>query len=144
MTQSCHIGLFGGLKVFYTGQLFTGFGKGMVFCFIVCVSSCASSCPQNRLYGVDATLENKKDPDAVWGFSKTKGWVNGFKIHVLSDLKLGLPIKVLVTPANKHDSPMLSPLVRGIGLGDYVMDAGYDSEPNHQEIAQEGGFPAIC
>jgi IS5 family transposase len=100
--------------------------------------------PQNRLYGVDATLEHKKDIDALWGYSKTKGWVNGFKFHILSDLKLGLPIRVLVTPANKHDSTQLPPLVCGIGLGDYVMDAGYDSETNHRKITQEGGFPAIC
>ena len=100
--------------------------------------------PQNRLYGVDATLEKKKDPDSKWGYSKTKGWVYGFKFHILSDLKLGLPLRIVVTTANKHDSTQLPPLVCGIGLGDYVLDAGYDSETNHQKIAKEQGFPAIC
>lgn len=100
--------------------------------------------PQNRLYGIDASLEKKKDPDAVWGFSKTKGWVCGFKLHILSDLHLGLPIRVEVTPANTHDSKMLPTLVKQVGDGNYIMDSGYDSELNHQKIALEGGFPAIC
>ena len=100
--------------------------------------------PQNRLYGIDASLEKKKDVDAVWGYSKTKGWVLGFKLHILSDVKLGLPIRVHVTPANVHDSQLLPQLVEGVGVGDYVMDSGYDSEVNHQKIASEGGFPAIC
>ena len=100
--------------------------------------------PQNRIYGIDATLEWKKDCDARWGYSKNKGWVFGFKLHVLSDLRLGLPIRVDVTSANKHDCPMLPNLIKGIGLGDYVADAGYDSEMNHQKIADENGFPAIC
>jgi IS5 family transposase len=100
--------------------------------------------PQNGLYGVDASLEKKKDPDAVWGFSKTKGWVCGFKLHILSDLQICLPIRVEVTPANTHDSKMLLTLVNQVGEGNYIMDSGYDSELNHQKIAQEGGFPAIC
>jgi hypothetical protein len=100
--------------------------------------------PKNRLYGVDASLEEKKDPDAMWGYSKTKGWVFGFKLHILSDLKLGLPIRVQVTPANQHDSPILPNLINGVGKGEYVMDSGYDSETNHQKIASEDGFPAIC
>lgn len=101
--------------------------------------------PSSRLYGVDATLEWKpRDPDATWGFSACKQWVEGFKLHLLSDLGLGLPVRVEVTPANKHDSPLLPQLVAEVGMGDYVADKGYDSEINHQAIHAEGGFPAIC
>jgi len=100
--------------------------------------------PQDRVYGIDATLEEKKDRDSKWGYSKSKGWVFGFKFHILSDLQLGLPVRVLVTAANTHDSQMMPELVCGIGLGDYIMDSGYDSELNHQKIKSEGGFPAIC
>jgi IS5 family transposase len=100
--------------------------------------------PQTDIYGIDATLEWKNDPDACWGMSPSKGWVYGFKFHVFSNLQVGLPVRVLVTPANKHDSPMLPKLVSGIGVCDYVADKGYDSEDNHQVIHREGGFPAIC
>ena len=100
--------------------------------------------PHTDLYGIDATLEWKNDPDACWGKSPSKGWVYGFKFHVISDLRVGLPVRVEITPANKHDSPLLPKLVSGIGVGDYVADKGYDSETNHQAIHREGGFPAIC
>jgi IS5 family transposase len=89
-------------------------------------------------------LEKKKDPDSQWGKSTTKGWVLGFKFHILSDIHLGLPLRLEVTPANKHESPQLPKLVKGVGKGDYIMDSGFDSERNHLKIAAEGGFPAIC
>ena len=99
--------------------------------------------PEANLYGVDATLEWKTDPDACWGRSPSKGWVFGFKFHVLSDLRVGLPVRVKVTPANKHESPILPKLVKDNGSGDYVMDSAFDSETNHKAIKAEKGFPAI-
>lgn len=100
--------------------------------------------PLSRQYGADATVEKKKDPDAQWGKSTGKGWILGFKFHILSDINLGLPLRLEVTSARNHESPRLPKLIKGVGDGDYIMDSGFDSERNHQKIAAEGGFPAIC
>ena len=51
--------------------------------------------PQSGVYGIDAPLEWKpQDPDAERGYSESKGWVVGFKLHLLTDLRSGLPVRV--------------------------------------------------
>ena len=52
---------------------------------------------------IDSTpLVDEKDPDAKVGFN-SRGPFKGFKIH-LSVNQLGLPLKAILTPGNKHDS----------------------------------------
>ncbi len=51
------------------------------------------------------------DTDARWGYSHTKGWVFGYKLHITSTTgHLTVPLTADVTTANVQDSQMYVPL----------------------------------
>ncbi len=52
------------------------------------------------------------DTDAKWGFSKSKGWVFGYKLHLsCSTGKLIVPLSAGITTANIHDSKPYKKLI---------------------------------
>jgi hypothetical protein len=56
---------------------------------------------------VDSTpLKDMHDPEAKWGWT-SRGPVKGFKLHVAVN-QLGLPLKAIVTTANRFDSIFLT------------------------------------
>lgn len=71
------------------------------------------------IHGVDVVLDSTTqqawfhgDPDAAWSFPKPwKGSTWGYKVHTLLCRWSELPIMFLVTPANRHDSPLAIPLL---------------------------------
>ena len=45
------------------------------------------------------------DTDARWGFSHTKGWIFGYKLHMVSSTgSIVVPLSADVTTANVHDN----------------------------------------
>lgn len=82
-----------------------------------------------------------------WGVKKGTDGVRhywfGWKAHVICDTKSELPIDLIVTPANTHDSSVAIPILRSMDLSyegqidpKYVlMDKGYDAISIYQEIA---------
>ena len=51
------------------------------------------------------------DTDARWGYSHTKGWVFGYKLHLTSTTgNLVVPLTADVTTANVQDNQMYIPL----------------------------------
>ena len=51
------------------------------------------------------------DTDARWGYSHTKGWVFGYKLHIISTTgELVVPLTADVTTANVPDNKMYIPL----------------------------------
>ncbi len=80
------------------------------------------------------------DPDAKWGYSTTKEWIFGYKVHLACYAELELPLAFTVTPANVYDSQecftLLSKIARsGIKFEYVVADAGYDSRDNYYVIS---------
>lgn len=84
------------------------------------------------------------DKDARWGWSKTRDWVFGYKLHltstVLSFKKTLVPLAWIITSANHHDSKPFVPLMKKaiilsekshrkirLSLG----DKGYDINQNY-------------
>jgi hypothetical protein len=71
------------------------------------------------IHGVDVILDSTiqrawyhGDPDAAWSFPKPwKDSTWGYKVHTLLCRWSELPIMFLVTPANRHDSPLAIPLL---------------------------------
>jgi len=71
------------------------------------------------IHGVDVILDSTTqrvwyhgDVDAAWSFPKPgKGSTWGYKVHTLLCRWSELPIMFLVTPANRHDSPLAIPLL---------------------------------
>ena len=82
---------------------------------------------------VDSTpLVDLYDMEAGWGHT-SRGKFRGFKLHAAVN-QLGLPLKALVTPGNRYDSPFLPKLIEDLEA-DYVLaDAGYDSKTNKRAV----------
>jgi IS5 family transposase len=92
---------------------------------------------------VDSTpLKDMYDMEAKWGFT-CRGPSKGFKLNVAVN-QLGLPLRVIVTPANCFDSPILPKLIEDIEA-DYVLaDAGYHSLMNLQAVKDMGAVSIIA
>jgi hypothetical protein len=80
---------------------------------------------------VDSTpLVDLYDMEAGWGHT-SRGKFRGFKLHAAVN-QYGLPLRAVVTPGNRYDSPFLPGLILDLEA-DYVLaDAGYDSKSNYR------------
>ena len=55
------------------------------------------------------------DTDAMWGFSHTKGWIFGYKLHLISSTgSIILPLAVDFTTANIPDNQVYSILTASL------------------------------
>ena len=90
-------------------------------------------------YVRDWKHRENSDPDAKWGYSTTKEWVFGYKVHLACDAELELPLAFTVTSANVYDSRQCFDLIvktarRGIEFEYVIADAGYDAKDNYYLI----------
>ncbi len=103
------------------------------------------------------------DPEAKWGYKNSarvkatpksrndgKEWVFGYRGHAVADANHGVPLAIIVTPANQNDSPMLPPVMeRAASLYDWwdpkvaIADKGYDALTNHEWLDNRGTLPTI-
>lgn len=97
---------------------------------------------------VDATViaqASKTDGEAAWcvygGPHRTA--VKGYKAHVAADEAGGIVRRVLVTPANVHDSRGMTPVLSG-RPGRVWADRAYDSHALHDAIRKRRGAPRIA
>jgi hypothetical protein len=81
------------------------------------------------------------DTDARWGFSGTKGWIYGYKLHMsCSTGSLVVPLSAGITPANIPDNQMYQHLTEQLpNTVQYVIaDAGYDDWKLYDYTRQRG------
>ena len=98
--------------------------------------------PTTHLISDSTPLVDLYDMEAKWGYTH-EGPFRGFKLHPIVN-QLGLPLKALITPGNRHDSPLLPSLLEDLEA-DYVLaDAGYDSESNIKAVKAIGAIPVIA
>ena len=91
---------------------------------------------------VDSTpLEDKRDPEGRWGYT-SRGSFRGFKLQVAVNQE-GLPLKAMVTPENRYDSPYLPELIQGLTPERVVADAGYDSRENREAVKKAGATAVL-
>ena len=92
---------------------------------------------------VDSTpLVDLYDMEAGWGYT-SRGKFRGFKLHTAVN-QLGLPLRAVVTPGNRYDSPFLPKLIEDLEA-DYVLaDAGYDSKTNYRAVKDIDAKPVIA
>ena len=98
------------------------------------------------------------EDDAKWGVrtpknrSKAKDAepFHGYKMHLVADAVHDVPLSYSILPANKSDSPQLSPAVRKtqetyawLKPRFLLADRGYDSQKNHGFLVQRGITPII-
>jgi Transposase DDE domain len=85
------------------------------------------------------------DTDARWGKSRTKGWVFGYKLHIVSSTgSLIVPISADFTTANIPDSKAYGRVTASLRGVRYVDgDQGYDVDDLY-ELSRERGFDLVC
>ena len=99
----------------------------------------------------------KGDPEAAWGVktssrAKKDGieYHYGYKLHMVADANHGLPLAMILLPANRNDSPEL-PVVtdKARGLHPWlrpqavIADRGYDAKSNFEHVIKAGAAPVI-
>ena len=80
--------------------------------------------------------------EARWGYT-SEGPFRGFKLHAVVN-QLGLPLKAVVTPGNRYDSPLLPGLLEDLESEYVLADAGYDSKRNIKAVKAMGAEPVIA
>ena len=98
------------------------------------------------------------DTDARWGFSHTKGWIFGYKLHVISSTgSLIVPLSADFTTANVQDNQMYNPMTSSMTTTTttttttipeekicyMIGDSGYDDQKLY-DISINRGFELIC
>jgi transposase len=73
----------------------------------------------------------------------SRGKFRGFKLHA-SVNQLGLPLKAIVTPGNRYDSPFLPRLIEDLEANYVLADAGYDSKTNSEAVKAIDATPVIA
>lgn len=85
------------------------------------------------------------DTGARWGKSRTKGWVFGYKLHIVSSTgSLIVPLSADFTTANIPDSRVYGRVTASLHGVRYVDgDEGYDVDDLY-ELSRERGFDLVC
>ena len=85
------------------------------------------------------------DVDARWGYSRTKNWLFGYKIHIVcSTGSLIAPLSAFFTTANVQDNQMYGELISSLLGTRYVnSDEGYDDHPLYK-LSRQRGFELVC
>ncbi len=95
------------------------------------------------------------DTDARWGYSHTKGWVFGYKLHLTSTTgKIVVPLTADVTTANVQDNQMYVPLTSSSSSSSSVFslpsvlymiaDPGYDDKNLYKYSKKVLGIDLVC
>jgi transposase len=98
--------------------------------------------PTTLLIADSTPLEDLYDLEAGWGYT-SEGPFRGFKLHAVVN-QLGLPMKAVVTPGNRYDSPLLPDLLEDLEAEYVLADAGYDSKRNINAVEAMGAVPVIA
>ncbi len=94
------------------------------------------------------------DTDARWGYSHTKGWIFGYKLHLTSTTagSLIVPLTADVTTANIPDNKMYVPLTSSSSslvfslpsLRYMAADPGYDAKKLYEYSKKTFGIDLVC
>ena len=91
------------------------------------------------------------DTDARWGYSHTRGWIFGYKLHLTSTTGyLVVPLTADVTTANVQDNQMYvpstssSPAFSLPSLRYMAADPGYDDRKLYEYSKKTLGMDLVC
>ena len=86
------------------------------------------------------------DTDARWGFSHTKGWIFGYKLHITASTgSLIIPLSADFTRANVQDNQIYPKITSPLPQGVHYMaaDSGYDDHKLYN-LSIGRGFELVC
>ena len=118
---------------------------------IVAVDSSLIYAANRRIWHKKDIMQNTMprsgiDTDARWGFTRTKGWMFGYKLHMsCSTGKLVVPLSAGITTANISDNQMYCNLVGSLpGMVQYVVaDMGYDDKKLY-DYSRQRKITLVC
>lgn len=86
------------------------------------------------------------DTDARWGFSKSKGWVFGYKLHMCcSTGKLAVPLSACISTANVYDPRMYGLLVEPLaGIIQHMAADSIYSGKDPYDYSESRGIVLVC
>ena len=87
------------------------------------------------------------DTDARRGFSHTKGWIFGYKLHIISSSgSLVVPLSADFTQADVQDNQIYPTITISLPQGVCYMaaDSGYDDHKLYDLSIHKGGFELVC
>ena len=88
------------------------------------------------------------DTDARWGFSHTRGWIFGYKLHLISSTgSIIVPLAADFTTANVQDNQIYNPMISSSSLSQetcfVIGDSGYDDHKLY-DVSTKRGFELVC
>ena len=93
------------------------------------------------------------DTDARWGYSHTKGWIFGYKLHLISSTgssSILIPLSADFTTANTADNQLYKTLTSSLHsittikkISYMTADPGYDDQ-NLYDLSMDLGFQLVC
>jgi hypothetical protein len=89
------------------------------------------------------------DTDARWGFSHTKGWIFGYKLHLISSTgPIIVPLAADFTTANVQDNQLYNPMTSSSSslfteTCFMIGDSGYDDQKLY-DLSINRGFKLVC
>ena len=88
------------------------------------------------------------DTDARWGFSHTRGWIFGYKLHLISSTgSIIVPLAADFTTANVQDNQIYNPMISSSSLSQetcfVIGDFGYDDHKLY-DLSTKRGFELVC
>jgi Transposase DDE domain len=87
------------------------------------------------------------DTDARWGFSHTKGWIFGYKLHITASTgSLIVPLSADFTQADVQDNQIYPTITSSLPQGVRYMaaDSGYDDHKLYNLSINRRGFELVC
>jgi hypothetical protein len=85
------------------------------------------------------------DTEATWGRSRTRGWIFGYKLHIVSSTgSLIVPLSAEFTTASVQDNQVYGRVTASLRGVRYVDgDEGYDDHELY-ELSRDRGFELVC
>lgn len=87
------------------------------------------------------------DTDARWGFSHTRGWIFGYKLHITSSTgSLIVMLSADFTTANVQDNKMYVPMASNLPPGTRYApaDSSYDDHELYEYSTNKLGIDLVC
>ncbi len=87
------------------------------------------------------------DIDARWGFSHSKGWIFGYKLHITSSTgSLIIPLSTDFTQADVYDNQIYPTITSSLSneVRYMVADSGYDDHKLYNLSIDRRGFELVC
>lgn len=142
-------------RISIMGSLFVSDAEGLVKPYILAVDSTLIKAYKDRVWHKSSMKKGIVprpgiDVDARWGFSHTREWIFGYKLHIVSSTDpIAVPLSADVTTANIPDNQIYPDLISCLSSKTIkkthfiVADPGYDDQSLY-DLSMAKGIQLVC